>query len=91
MGDRVGQVSSYGESEMFQIMATTTSSDTSDAAGSDGGDTDQEDVATADTAGEEDGGSSFPWGVVIGAVAGAPPPSQDFVSAFCCLVSPRIA
>lgn len=62
VGDRVEEVSSYGESETFEIVAAAVSSDT---AAEDDGDTE---VAAAADTGDDD---SFNWIIVIVAVAGA--------------------
>ncbi|CAM9303867.1 unnamed protein product, partial [Ectocarpus sp. 4 AP-2014] len=62
VGDRVEEVSSYGESETFEIVAAAISSDT---AAEDDGDT--EVAAAADTG----DGESFNWIIVIVAVAAA--------------------
>ncbi|CAM9815808.1 unnamed protein product [Ectocarpus fasciculatus] len=62
VGDRVEEVSSYGESETFEIVSLAISSDT---AGED--DTDTE-VAAADEAGD---GDSFNWVIAIVAIAAA--------------------
>lgn len=82
MGDRVEAISAFGESEEFQILAATTSS-TGDEGGADA-DADGDDDAVggdavAEDTGDGDGGDDdgFRWGVVIGAVAGAPLTSLD--------------
>ncbi|CBJ31261.1 expressed unknown protein [Ectocarpus siliculosus] len=62
VGDRVEEVSSYGESETFEIVAAAVSSDT---AAEDDGDTE---VAAAAETGDDD---SFNWIIVIVAVAAA--------------------
>ena len=76
VSDRVDVIPTYGDSEPFQVLASAiaSSSDTDGALAVD--DDDAGDAPTADTtdagdsAGEGDG-DDFPWGVVVGAIAGA--------------------
>lgn len=72
VGDRVAEVSMFGESEAFQVMAVAAvTSSTADEDDDDDDGAGGEDAVAEDA--EDDGDSDgFRWGVVIGAVAGAP-------------------
>lgn len=67
VGDRVAEISMFGESQKFQIIAVATSSDADTDADAGGEDTVAEDAAGDGDGDDEDG---FRWGVVIGSVAG---------------------
>lgn len=69
VGDRVAEQSMFGESEPFEIRASTGS-----VSDDDGGETEIDEEVVTEGGDDDDGAedSGFRWGVVIGSVAGAP-------------------